>query len=132
MIKYRNKDKSRRGFTMAEAVISLSLILIVAAVAITMVASSTSTDEKARAGIEGTNFAECAIECFRFAENTGEDFTDLIGKCGYSLTPTGGDGAFAYVGRGIIATVTVAGNTIEITVQDSSANPLVSTEYTMP
>ena len=130
MIKYRNKDKSRRGFTMAEAVISLSLILIVAAVAITMVASSTSADEKARAVIEGTNFAECAVECFRFCENTGEDFTDLIDKCGYSLT--GGDGAFAYVGRGIIATVTVADNTIEITVQDSSANPLVSTEYTMP
>ena len=65
-------EGSRRGFTLVELVIALTLIVLVTGVSIGVVMVNTNTHAETIDMIEATNIAENAVECFRFAVNNGE------------------------------------------------------------
>ncbi|MBQ7326972.1 MAG: type II secretion system protein [Clostridia bacterium] len=62
-------EGSRRGFTIVELVIALSVIVIVSGISIGVVAVNNKTYGETIDMIEATNIAENAIECFRYAVN---------------------------------------------------------------
>ena len=66
-------EGSRRGFTIVELVIALSVIVIVSGISIGVVAVNNKTYGETIDMIEATNIAENAIECFRYAVNNGGD-----------------------------------------------------------
>ena len=66
-------EGSRRGFTIVELVIALSVIVIVSGISIGVVAVNNKTYGETIDMIEATNIAENAIECFRYAVNNPDD-----------------------------------------------------------
>ncbi len=68
------KHRSRRGFTIVELVIALSVIVIVTGVSIGVVSVTNKSDGETIDMIEATNIGENAVECFRFAlKNPADD-----------------------------------------------------------
>lgn len=61
----RNRNK-RAGFSIAEAVIALAIIAIVSVGMMTMILSSVKVEEKSLETQYYFNYAENAVECFRF------------------------------------------------------------------
>lgn len=74
MVKMNMKKKnSRRGFTIVELVVTLTLIVLVSVISIGVVAVNNKAYGETIDMIEATNIAENAVECFRFAVNTTSD-----------------------------------------------------------
>ena len=77
-------EGSRRGFTLVELVIALTMIVLVTGVSIGVVMVNTNTHAETIDMIEATNIAENAVECFRFAVNNGgydqPSFNELFSK----------------------------------------------------
>lgn len=128
MAKKNNKNKSRGGFTIVELVIALSLIVIVSAAVTSMIASDNRVYTQSINTIEATNVAENAIECFRFAENTGGDFEELFNRIyegdgdeAPELKFTEEDGVkyYTFKHHGIDFEFKIEGNKITITAEDS-------------
>lgn len=65
----KNKRNNRRGFTIVELVISLSVIVLVSVAAISVVSVNNKVYRETVEMIEATNVAENAIECFRYGHN---------------------------------------------------------------
>ena len=72
----RNAHSSRRGFTVLEVVIALTVITIVSASAFALIHSHIKLEQQSIQSIEATNIAENAIECFRFANGDSGGFKD--------------------------------------------------------
>ena len=77
MIKLFKDKKYKRGFSMAEVVISLTVITIVTVAALMLVTSNTRAQAQSAATLSATNTVENAIECFEFAE-TVEEFEECF------------------------------------------------------
>lgn len=74
MVKMNMKKKnSRRGFTIVELVVTLTLIVLVSVISIGVVAVNNKAYGETIDMIEATNIAENAVECFRYAVNTTSD-----------------------------------------------------------
>ena len=65
-----HQKHSRRGFTIVELVVTLTLIVLVSVISIGVVAVNNKAYGETIDMIEATNIAENAVECFRFAVNT--------------------------------------------------------------
>lgn len=76
---YLFTKKRKRGITIIETVIALTVISIISAAAITMVMASTRAEAKSVNSIHITIEAKNAVECFRYADNTDE-MLDLLKK----------------------------------------------------
>lgn len=68
-------NKHKKGFSLVEAVIALTVIVIVSVSAMTIVLSSISARQKAINKAEAQCFADNAWECFK-ASNTAEEFVN--------------------------------------------------------
>lgn len=78
----RRKDKrdiGRRGMSLVEVVVSLSLIMVISAAAFSLVLSSSKVEIEAMRSTEITMFADNSYDCFRYAENESE-FYELLQK----------------------------------------------------
>ena len=67
-----NREGNRRGFTIVELVVTLTIIVLVSAISIGVVAVNNKTYGETIDMIEATNIAENAVECFRFVVNNGD------------------------------------------------------------
>ncbi len=67
------REGSRRGFTIVELVVTLTIIVLVSAISIGVVAVNNKTYGETIDMIEATNIAENAVECFRYAANNTND-----------------------------------------------------------
>ena len=72
-----NREGNRRGFTIVELVVTLTIIVLVSAISIGVVAVNNKTYGETIDMIEATNIAENAVECFRFAKNTTDNEADF-------------------------------------------------------
>ena len=127
--------RSRKGVTIAEVVIALTIIAIISAFTLSLIVMSFGVENKSEVSIEVKNAAENAIECYRFAKNNYKEkitglgeapkpyvFTELVFSC---LEKTGEykhgsleNGVFveSQMGIGNIFCLTIDGCTILIKV----------------
>ena len=144
-LRYPNREGNKRGFTIVEVVIALTVIVIVSAAGMMMVQSQIKSEQKISQVIEATNIAENAIECFRFAVNNpsveqedGTYVNDTVGafeetfaKTNYILVEE--DGKYRVYEGGLIVEITVtitqAENKIDISAVNSNDETILE-KYT--
>ena len=80
---FERKMNARRGFSLAEVVVAIAIIVIVSSASMTLIGVQARTEAKSVATVEATNIAENAIECFRYAQNTGTNFSEVFDLYGY-------------------------------------------------
>ena len=80
-----SKVNSKKGFTIVELVVAMSLIFIVSAVAIGIIKTQNDYYRRTAQTVEATNIAENAIECFRCTDNTN-DFYNFYNAFAKSFT----------------------------------------------
>lgn len=134
---------NRRGFTMVELVVSLTLIVLVSAISIGVVSVTSRTYGETADMIEATNIAENAVECFRFAknnniniENEEKGFVVLMKNAGITLEsvsdkPEGYTHGYIASVEDAVVTIYIKENTITITAENSSGVILERKSYTV-
>ena len=77
-----SKVNSKKGFTIVELVVAMSLIFITSAVAVGIIKTQNDYYRRTAQTVEATNMAENAIECFRYTDTTDgmDDFDDAFAK----------------------------------------------------
>ena len=76
-----NKNRSRRGISLVEVVVALTVIAIISSAALSLVISSARVDANSLRSTQVMMAAENALECYRFAESE-EEFAALLEKTG--------------------------------------------------
>lgn len=123
------KNKSSRGFTVAEVVVALTIIVLVSGASLLTFAVQARVEAKTAQTFEATNIAENAIECFIYAGgDVGTFKTSFNEKSGYTLE---GDGPYTVTKGGVTVTITLKDNnadnnidTIEINAENASGEIL--------
>lgn len=144
MTKMNNKKKnSRRGFTIVELVVTLTLIVLVSVISIGVVAVNNKAYGETIDMIEATNIAENAVECFRFVKNNHiniEDeengFKPLMKNAGIILVDaeTNDEIDYAYTANvdDVVVKIEIKGNTITVSARsDTDENLLEAKSYTV-
>ena len=139
-----NREGNRRGFTIVELVVTLTIIVLVSAISIGVVAVNNKTYGETIDMIEATNIAENAVECFRFAVNnpqTGENGVKLAFEAAFSQTnqtlnavaePVDCDYAYTVNVDDVVVSISISGNTITVSASsETDANLLEPITYTV-
>ena len=120
--------KSRRGISMVEVVVALTVIVIVSAAALSLVTAHTHLEARTAQTIEATNIAENAVECFRF-DSTKEGFKDaFLETLGTDVSYDETEGI--YTSGSLTAEIGILDNTINVVVKNASGDTLVDVTYT--
>ena len=138
-----HQKHSRRGFTIVELVVTLTLIVLVSVISIGVVAVNNKAYGETIDMIEATNIAENAVECFRFVKNNHiniEDeengFKSLMKKAGIILVDaeTNDEIDYAYTANvdDVVVKIEIKGNTITVSARsDTDENLLEPKSYTV-
>ena len=122
------KNKSSRGFTVAEVVVALTIIVLVSGASLMTIAVQARVEAKTAQTFEATNIAENAIECFIYAGGDAGKFEEAFKNSGYTLTEIETDKEYT-VTKGVVTATIIIENTVEnkeikITVANSSGEIL--------
>lgn len=85
----RHTLPNRRGFSVLELVVALTIIVLISAAAVTFLIAATKAEAKLTARMEVTNSAENAIEAFRYSSSAA-DFDLFLLYSGEHYTPADG------------------------------------------
>ena len=128
------KKNSRRGFSVAEVIVALTVIVIISASALVLIGAQIRADAKAASTVAATNMAENAIECFRYACDTAEgEYIEVVFEgaygadgCGYAVR--GENGTYTATHNGLICTVQMRWEekTADVAVTTASGETVVS------
>lgn len=120
----------KKGFSLVEAVIALSVVVIVSFAALSLVLSSTTTKVNAVNKSKAQYFAYNALECFKASDSATEFENNIAFAEG--ITPTTDENTYTFVSEEnkFTATVTIKGNIFEITVWDKYDDEIISFDYT--
>lgn len=102
-MKRMHKRVSRRGVTVVEAMIALTIIAIVSLSALSVTSSSRTIAASDAAYEQARYRAEAALECFKFADSQDEFNTALGGL----LEQEGGNGNYIHTTKAKVVTLTV-------------------------
>ena len=129
-----NREGNRRGFTIVELVVTLTIIVLVSAISIGVVAVNNKTYGETIDMIEATNIAENAVECFRFAKNTGADFKTTLVKTlsdGQIFTEVE-ENSYTVSIDDVVVSISISGNTITVSASsETDENLLEPITYTV-
>lgn len=117
MKKIIKKPRNRRGFSLVEVVVALTVIVIMSGAAITLINTHTDVQVRTIQTTEAANIAENAIECFRFAKDTGE-FKTSLEKTTVSLE--GENGNYKVIKNGVTVIIEITDNTIKVSAQNKN------------
>ena len=81
--------RDRRGVSIAEVVVAMTMVLIITGAAISVQIASTRADVAYRHKYQALNACENAVACVRFAGNSSETLAEALGKAGF-VTDNGG------------------------------------------
>lgn len=130
--KLRNKD--RRGFTLAEVVVALTIIVLISGASVMTFAVQARVEAKTAQTFEATNIAENAIECFRYAQGDAEKFKSAFFNeySGYTLVGSGtSEDPYTVTKDGVTVNIKVNENTIEINAENAKGDTILGkTTYT--
>ena len=73
------RKNTRKGFSLLEALVSLTVVVIVSIATVSLMLTSARLDGENMRSFEAHNQAENAVECFRFAEDQDE-FLEAFAK----------------------------------------------------
>ena len=84
----RKRILNKKGITIAEAVVAMTVIAIVTVTALSIITSSTLTAKKAAHIAEAQDFSLSALECFRASDDKDAFFglIDFVGGCTDEIT----------------------------------------------
>lgn len=121
----------KKGFSLVEAVIALSVVVIVSFAALSLVLSSTTTKANAVNKSKAQYFAYNALECFKASDDTTEFESNMLFAAGIEIKlDENGQCTYLSEENKFTATVTIDGNTFEITVLDKYDDEIISFDYT--
>ena len=118
------KNKSSRGFTVAEVVVALTIIVLVSGASLLTFAVQARVEAKTAQTFEATNIAENAIECFIYANGEIGKFEEAFENSGYTLDNGENSGSYTVTRGGVTAEINIVNNEIKITVANSSGEIL--------
>lgn len=78
---------TRKGVTIMEMVIALTVITIISGAALSIILSSIKVESRSAQIVEVTNLVESSIECFQYSDNENE-YLDLLHKIDEKFTKT--------------------------------------------
>lgn len=127
-------NKNKRGYSLVEVVIALTVIVIVSISAISIMLSSITTKQHAINKSYAQNFADNVWECFKAAD-TEEDFIFLVGLSKDAEVSLINDTKYTYEStkNKFKAKITVAYDsrpTLTIEVTESDGDKIISFKYT--
>ena len=135
--KRKTHISSRRGFTVLEVVIALTVIVIVSASAFALIHSHIKLEQQSIQRIEATNIAENAIECFRFAKDEAEfkiAYEAVVGTedLQITLSETNAENSiiYEYTDGALEVTFTIVDNQITINITGNSGTIIDNQTYT--
>lgn len=76
--------RDRKGFSLMEAVVAMSVILVVAGAAITLIISSVRADATFRNQYRAMTACDNARACIRFADGDGDVLAEALIKAGFT------------------------------------------------
>ena len=120
-----NKNRSRRGISLVEVVVALTVIAIISSAALSLVISSARVDANSLRSTQVMMAAENVLECYRFAENDG-DFADLLQKTG---DYKGSDGVFVLTEKSYTITVNYTDTQLTFSATDSDGKEIYKYEF---
>ena len=127
----KTKKNRRRGFSVAETIVALTVIVLVTATSLTLITSQLRIEQRTSASVAATNLAENAIECFRYAEDTGAELAPLLAACGFAAAEDGE--GYTAEDQGAFARLTLSedgeATTATVTVTDGKGKRIVHVEY---
>ena len=121
-----NIKKNRRGFTIAEVIVALTVIIIVSGATLMLVASQANAETVAIQTIEATNIAENAIECFRYANGDVDKFKNAFNSP-ETMPDLQGEAPYTVKKDGLTVSIRIAGNTITVSATNASGKTILGT-----
>lgn len=88
MKKLLKKLCDRKGITMTEVVVAMTVVIIITGAAISVVTASVQFDAKYQKETYALNACESAVNCVRFAD-TPEELADLLNKLAFKEKVSG-------------------------------------------
>ena len=113
-------NSKKRGFTIVELVVAMTIIVIVSATAIALINTQNTIHLRTMQTIEATNMAENAIECFRYVDSVDE-FETAYAKTGVTVQNKTTDNAkttFSFEESNMNVTITVTSNELTFVATD--------------
>ena len=120
-----NKNRSRRGISLVEVVVALTVIAIISSAALSLVISSASVDANSLRSTQVMMAAENVLECYRFAESK-EEFAALLEKTG---DYKGSDGVFVLTEKSDVITVHYTNTKLNFSATDGDGEEIYSYEF---
>lgn len=111
---FERKTNARRGFSLAEVVVAIAIIVIVSSASMTLIGVQARTEAKSVATVEATNIAENAIECFRYAQNTGTNFSEVFHLYGYDTFKENNGAKVTVTKSGATVIIEINGDTMTV------------------
>ena len=119
------RNRSRRGISLVEVVVALTVITIISAAALSLVISSARVDANSLRSTQVMMAAENALECYRFAESK-EEFAALLEKTG---DYKGSDGVFVLTEKSYTITVNYTDTQLTFSATDSDGKEIYNYEF---
>ena len=120
-----NKDRSRRGISLVEVVVALTVIAIISSAALSLVISSARVDANSLRSTQVMIAAENSLECYRFAESE-EEFAALLEKTGdYKKV----DDAYVLTEKSYVITVSYLAEKLIFSAADSDGKEIYKYEF---
>ena len=119
------RNRSRRGISLVEVVVALTVITIISAAALSLVISSARVDANSLRSTQVMMAAENALECYRFAESK-EEFAALLEKTG---DYKGSDGVFVLTEKSYTITVNYTDTQLTFSATDSDGKEIYKYEF---
>ena len=119
------RNRSRRGISLVEVVVALTVIAIISSAALSLVISSARVDANSLRSTQVMMAAENALECYRFAESK-EEFAALLEKTG---DYKGSDGVFVLTEKSYTITVSYSAEKLIFSAADGDGEEIYSYEF---
>ncbi len=121
----------KKGFSLMEAVIALTVVVIVSFAALSLVLSSATAKVNAVNKSKAQYFAYDALECFKASESISDFESNMLFAADIEIK-LDENGQFTYLSEEnkFTAEITVIDNTFKIEVLDKNKKEIISFDYT--
>ena len=114
MRKLLRKLRDRKGITMTEVIVAMTVVILITGAAISLLVASVQFDETYQSQTHAMNACESAAQCVRFADTQAE-LEGYLARLGFEKV---GESQYALPNSETAVKVTVTGNVWTVTLDD--------------